>query len=119
MTGAILIIAGCIVLEVARELCFKVSAEPLAAAIDSRSWSDALGNGQMWLGIFFWAAEVLLWIVALRFVPLGVAFPLMALSYALTPLASRQWLGERLSKRQLLGISLIVAGVASVGAGGI
>jgi undecaprenyl phosphate-alpha-L-ara4N flippase subunit ArnE len=51
--------------------------------------------------------------------PLGVAFPLMTLSYAAIPAAAHVWLKDRLSRRQWCGVLLVTSGVALVGLSGL
>lgn len=58
-----------------------------------------------------------LWIGALRFIPLSQAFPILGLQFALIPLAAARLFKERISVAQFAGIALIVLGVALVGQG--
>jgi undecaprenyl phosphate-alpha-L-ara4N flippase subunit ArnE len=71
------------------------------------------------LPIFIWlvcyGATTILWLLALRTIPLSQAFPMLGLQYALIPLASGRMLRERLQPMQWGGIGLIVVGVALVG----
>lgn len=61
--------------------------------------------------VLYFGATIL-WILVLRDLPLSKAYPVMALTYLLVPLGSRFYLGEPLSSDQLLGLALIVGGVA-------
>ena len=111
----LLLVAICVVTETARDLCFKRAAEPLGPALASRNWCAALTSGALLAGLGFWAVEMLLWVLTLQHLPLGIAFPLMALSYAAVPLAARLLLHEQLGRTQLSGILLITAGAVCVG----
>jgi undecaprenyl phosphate-alpha-L-ara4N flippase subunit ArnE len=53
----------------------------------------------------------LIWIYVLRHLPLGQAYPFMALSFVLVPIASVLVFGESLGLRYWLGAGLIVAGM--------
>ena len=66
-----------------------------------------------WLGCY--AFTTILWLLALRTIPLSQAFPILGLQFALIPIGSSRWLGERVTRLQWLGIIAIVAGVAMVG----
>ena len=66
-----------------------------------------------WLACYF--LTTILWLLALRTLPLSQAFPILGLQFALVPIASSHWLDERISRLQWLGIIAIVAGVAMVG----
>ncbi len=52
------------------------------------------------------------WALAIERMPLTMAYPFMALTFALVPLASVVLLRESLSPFQILGSVLIVAGIA-------
>jgi drug/metabolite transporter (DMT)-like permease len=52
------------------------------------------------------------WLLALRRLELGYAFPFMALSFVLIPVSARLFLGEPLPMAQLLGLALVIAGVS-------
>ena len=62
-----------------------------------------------------YAVTTLLWLLALRTIPLSQAFPLLGLQFALVPIASSRLLDEPVAPVQWLGIFAIVAGVALVG----
>jgi drug/metabolite transporter (DMT)-like permease len=106
-----LLLAGCVVFDVAREICSKVAAH--------------IGNEEsptflIWLtgGIAIWGVEIIAYSVVLSRLPLNVAFPVMSLSYAASLFAGWLILGEHLSLRRWLGTGLITAGVALVGLSG-
>jgi multidrug transporter EmrE-like cation transporter len=104
----ILLLLGCVVFDVARELCFK-----LGAGME--------GPGHVaWLtaGIAVWAVEIVAYAVVLTRLPLNVAFPVMSLTYVGSALIGWMVLGERVSARRWLGTGLIVAGVALIGSTG-
>jgi drug/metabolite transporter (DMT)-like permease len=64
------------------------------------------------VAIVVYAACTLLWISALRTLPLRVAYPVVALSYLLVPLLAHWFLREELTTRTLVGGLLIIVGVA-------
>ena len=53
----------------------------------------------------------ILWIVTLQHVPLTTAYPFIALSFALTPLAAIIVLHEPVDSRYFVGIALILSGI--------
>ncbi|MGM4914113.1 permease [Rhizobiales bacterium] len=105
------IIAFCILAETGRELCFKYGA---ASAL-----FETLQKPVIWLGIVFWAVELVMWTRVLEQVALSVAFPLMALSYAAIAFAGAAIFKETINLRHALGIVLVTAGVVCVGATGL
>jgi drug/metabolite transporter (DMT)-like permease len=52
------------------------------------------------------------WLLALQRLELGYAFPFMALSFVLIPVAATLFLGEPLQILQLVGLGLVVAGIS-------
>ena len=69
----------------------------------------------MWTWFGCYLASTLLWLWALRVVPLSQAFPVLGLQFALVPLASKHFLKEDLLWAQWFGVIIIVLGVALVG----
>lgn len=116
MTGpltpaAIILLLFCVLADAGRELNFKAAslqADPAAPLV------SLFRHPLLWVGLLLWAVEVVAWILALAKVPLTTAFPIMALTYALTPLAARFALGERLGRSQKAGAALVALGVLVV-----
>jgi drug/metabolite transporter (DMT)-like permease len=52
------------------------------------------------------------WLLALQRLDLGYAFPFMALSFVLIPVAATLFLGEQLPMIQLLGLGFVIAGIS-------
>ena len=100
--------------EVLGQVCLKLGAASRAIPADSIGdfWISVARSRWTYAGIFAYAVEILLWIAALRLAPLSQAFPLMALSYCGVALASRVFLGERISLLNGVGIALITLGAA-------
>lgn len=51
------------------------------------------------------------WIWVLQKIELGKAYPLMALAFALVPIGSHIFLGERFQVQYFFGVALIMAGI--------
>ena len=58
---------------------------------------------------------MLIWLSVLQRVPVGVAYPMLSINFILVTLAGRWFWRETISRRQGLGIVLIVAGVGLMG----
>jgi drug/metabolite transporter (DMT)-like permease len=52
------------------------------------------------------------WLLALQRLELGYAFPFMALSFVLIPVAANLSLGEPLPMPQLLGLGFVIVGIS-------
>ncbi len=102
--GIGLVVAGAAI-ESAAQLCLKLAATPTAGSAP-RAW--------LALGIGAYAVEVLLYTAALRWVDVGVAFPLGSLSFVGVALLARVFLGEAVSAKRLFGVGCIVLGAVLV-----
>lgn len=101
----------CVLTDAGREICFKsasLRSEP------GRYVVSLLTRPFLWLGVLVWAVEAVAWIVALGRAPLAVAFPVMALTYAVTPIAAGLLLRERLTRHQAAGAALVTFGALVV-----
>jgi len=112
---SLLILAFCLATEIGRELCFKVASD--AAAPESPVLGLAL-SPILWCGIILWGVEMLAWIRVLQSIPLGIAFPIMTLTFVGVPVACHVLLKERLRQSQWAGALLVFVGVVIVGLSG-
>lgn len=99
----------CVLTDIGREINFKAAT---MRADRDRYVVSLLTHPFLWIGIVFWAVEGVAWLLVLEHTALAIAFPVMALTYAGTPLAAGLMLGERLNRGQRLGAGLVAAGVA-------
>ena len=58
--------------------------------------------------------ESVVWLLVLEQAPLSIAFPIMSLTYAATPIAAALVLEERLTRRQAIGAALVTLGAVLV-----
>ena len=105
------LILFCVLAEAGTQLNFKAASEAVPAGSPVLS---LFAQPLLWIGILLWAIEVVAWIAVLRHAPLAIAFPVMSLTYAATPLAARVVLQERLSRPQAIGAGLVALGVLIV-----
>lgn len=110
--GLLLVLVG-VVLNVGAQLAIKFAVRGQAEV----SWSDPAGllrlafNPWVILGLGLYAASVLNWMVVLKRIDLGLAYPLMSVGTILTFLAGVWWFGEPVNTTRILGILVIIAGV--------
>jgi small multidrug resistance pump len=62
-------------------------------------------------GLALYALAAFFYIIALRTIPISVAFPSVALSYVVVALMGNLWFGESMGIAHLAGLALIVTGV--------
>ncbi len=71
----------------------------------------ALASGWTWLGIISYVLSFVSWVHVLRFLPLGIAYALINVVHVLIPIGSWVFLGEQISARRWIGISIVVLGL--------
>lgn len=97
--------------EIGRELNFKAAS--MAADRDRYIRSLAV-QPLLWCGLTLWTAEVGVWLMVLTRTRLAIAYPISTLSYVGVPLAAAVMLGESISRRQKIGMALVLAGVLCI-----
>ena len=80
-------------------------AQPVAVAFQILTTPLIIG------GLAFYALGAAAWLGVLSRVPLSLAYPLLAISYAITPVVAWLTLGEVLPSLRWLGIGTICVGV--------
>ena len=76
----------------------------------------ALASPAIWGGVLLHGVEFAAWIGILGHLPLSVAFPLESVSYVTVLVATRVVLREAIPPRRWIGVGLICAGIAVLGA---
>lgn len=101
-----------VLLGTAGQLALKYALRPHAGR---RPASQLLISPPMLLWLLCYVASLVLWLLALRSVPLSQAYPILGLQFALIPFAASRMMREHVTPAQWLGVVLIVMGVALVG----
>jgi drug/metabolite transporter (DMT)-like permease len=68
-------------------------------------------GGLLLTALAIYGVATLLWVYVLRTVPLTKAYPFMALSFILVPLAGVYLFSEPVRPQYLVGVALILAGI--------
>lgn len=63
------------------------------------------------VAVFLYAFTIIVWVYALRVLPLSIAYPITALSYVIVPVISYFFLHEKITLHTFLGSLLIIVGV--------
>lgn len=98
-------------LMAAGQVLFKrvsLDTPPLA---DWRAFVELGTNAWFIAAITLYVIATVIWIGVLRELPLSRAYPFIALGFVLVPLAGRQFFGEPLDGRYILGVILILLGI--------
>ncbi|TAJ37041.1 MAG: multidrug transporter [Reyranella sp.] len=83
----------------------------LKAGADAPDFISQLMRPSTICGLALYGSAAFLYIVALRKIPVSVAFPSVSLSYALVAVLGHFLFGEPFGLKQIGGIALIMAGV--------
>lgn len=68
----------------------------------------------LWFALTCYALSVLVWLIGLSRVPVSQAYPLLSLGYVINALFAWWLLGEALSAQRLVGVGVVIAGVALI-----
>ena len=104
-----------VVVDTGGQLAFKAAAAHGDEGGEMGHWRAMARRPWLWVGIIFFCAEFVLWLVFLSLVPLSEGILLGSLNIVAVLLGGRIIFNERLNSQCLLGIFLIAAGVAIVG----
>ena len=104
-----------ILVDTAGQLAFKAAAVEPQSVKNLERWQQMLSRRWIWLGITCFVAEFFLWLAFLSLVPLAQGVLLGMVSIATIMLGGRIWFREHFSPLRLIGILLIIGGVAIVG----
>lgn len=86
----------------------------LKAGADAPDFVGQLLRPSTLCGLALYGSAAFLYIVALRKIPVSVAFPSVSLSYAIVAVLGHFLFGEPFGIKQIGGIALIVGGVALI-----
>jgi len=68
----------------------------------------------LWVALACYAMSVIVWLIGVSRVPVSQAYPLLSLGYVINALFAWWLLGETLSAHRLIGVGIVIAGVAVI-----
>lgn len=83
--------------------CFKKAA-------DQPTIFGILVSPRLYVGGVFYLGSMLLNIYTLKYMPYNIVFPLTSITYIWTLIISRACLNEKITKKKLIGIILLIIG---------
>lgn len=107
-----------LLVDSAGHLAFKAAAVENDTATGWAHWRYMLSRPWLWVGIVCFVGEFVLWLAFLSVVPLSQGVLLGMMSIVIIMLGGRIFFNERFTRMRVLGIFLIVLGVALVGGAG-
>jgi drug/metabolite transporter (DMT)-like permease len=111
-------LSAAIVLDTTGQLLWKLAASRLPDKLTPGLLIEALFSNPLpaiVVGVFL--IQLVNWLLVLEHADLSFAQPITALSYVLVFLLSALWFGEHLDAIKLIGVAMVLVGVALVGAG--
>ena len=115
MQGKTIVLILCAVaFSTVGQLFLKSGAQHLAALGHREFLLAAARDVRVLSGIGSWAASTVCWLYVLRVTPLSRAYLLSSLTYVLIPLASVYVFGEQIRRLHVVGVVLIIMGIACV-----
>jgi len=110
----LVLILGAVVFSAMGQLFLKSGAQHLAPLGRLEFLLAAARDVRVLSGLVAWTASTVCWLYVLRVVPLSMAYGLTSLTYVLIPLASVYVFGEQLRRPHVVGMVLIITGIACV-----
>ena len=108
--------ASNILLDTIGHFAFKIAAiEPDSDCSLTQHWRHMLVRPWLWVGVFCFIGEFVVWLAFLSLVPLAQGVLLGMVSIVIVMLLGRIVFQEQLTQPRLIGITLIISGVAIVG----
>jgi len=107
---------GALTVAICSSLVGQVLLKAGAEAMAGVSFITQMLRWQTMLGLGFYGAGALLYIVALRRIPMTVALPCTAASYIVIAAIGWYFFGESLGVQKMAAIALIAAGVVLLAA---
>ena len=108
----LVLILGAVLFSAAGQLFLKSGAQHLAGLGRLEFLLAAAQNVRVLSGIAAWAASAICWLYVLRVAPLSRAYLLSSLTYVIIPVASVYIFGDQIRRLHVLGMVLILVGVA-------
>lgn len=108
------LIAGAVMFSTMGQLFLKSGAQHLASLGRVEFLLAAARDVHVLAGLAAWIASTLCWLYVLRVAPLSMAYGLTSLTYVLIPLTSVYVFGDQIRRLHVVGIVLIIMGVACV-----
>ncbi len=107
---------GMLVAAICSSLVGQVLLKAGAEAMEGASFFTQIFRWQTMLGLSFYGAGALLYIVALRRIPMSVALPSTAASYVVIAAIGWYFFGETIGVQRMAAIALIAVGVVLLAA---
>ena len=111
------LILGAMTFSVVGQLFLKSGAQHLARLGRLDFLLGAARDVHVLSGLVAWIASTLCWLYVLRVAPLSIAYGLTSLTYVLIPLASAYVFGDQIRHLHVVGMVLIIMGIACVVSG--
>ena len=91
------------------QILFKLASSTIEFSM-ARLWS-ALFNTKLIIALFVYFFATVMWLFALKQIPLSIAYPFVALAFFIVPILAHFFLGENLQWNTLAGAAVIAIGV--------
>lgn len=113
-SGQLFALVAFALLLAAGQILFKRAAIGVPSIATAGGLTGLLLAPSFWLALLLYGSATLLWLRILHVVPLSRAYPFAALGFVLVPAAGLLLFGEKLSRNYLVGMLLILGGIATV-----
>ena len=105
------VILICVVGISTGQILFKLASAHFPQVLTLSSVIGFIFNKYLFSALVIYGFATILWVYALKLVPLSVAYPFMALAFVIVPVLGMLFLDEPLNTKMVLGTALIIGGL--------
>ncbi|MGQ0457181.1 MAG: DMT family transporter [Hyphomicrobium sp.] len=103
----------CVIANIASNIVLKTLSQQAPQSLDMKTAVAIIWNPMLWLALVLTGIVFVSYFLAIRFLPLGAAYPMSTGLTAIgVTIAGSRFFGEPVSLASLAGIALVVAGIA-------
>ncbi|MBY7783169.1 EamA family transporter [Vibrio fluvialis] len=107
----VLLILVCVFGISVGQILFKLASPYFPQVLSTNSLIGFLFNKYLFSALIIYGFATILWVYALRLVPLSIAYPFMALAFVIVPILGAIFLNESFQWNTLIGAGLIMIGL--------
>lgn len=108
---SLVLIFVCVVGISTGQILFKLASPFFPQSLTIDALVSFLFNGYFFSALVIYGFATVLWVYALRLVPLSIAYPFMALAFVIVPVMGMFFLNEPFNVKTFLGTVLIIGGL--------
>lgn len=108
---SLILILVCVIGISIGQILFKLASPFFPQTLTLDTLISFLFNRFLFSALVIYGIATILWVYALKLVPLSIAYPFMALAFVIVPIMGVIFLNEPFNVKTIFGVALIVGGL--------